>query len=367
MGIPSHTKTAQTIAQTPSDHFKNIAKIWSFKTEINFVTARVVHKRARSELSKYFWFQWMIKPFSHWYRSHPAFSDKLTGWFLTNHCLAAKGFFIVKWVIRKRCHARADSFLVWDTACGKGMSQGFTGAGLLDREWNPTSPQWAQRAVGTEGIPRRDYGTNHIQEQPHPTSAPCQHESEGGFFFQAYSICKNYSPFLFVLFSNKLLLLFTLHPLPLTRSPVLHAGCGNSTQGWKGWVESWNHQICWKDHQSPAQDTPSNPTTFHVDGKRWKGLVCPALTLVPMGWIFGGAGKGLVLCWVIFALTWQLLPAWLLSPPSGWLHFNGPVTLLEMLLGWHVPNPVIYRWLLVWSCVLSSRHVSSDAVFQSIW
>lgn len=58
--------------------------------------------------------------------------------------------------------------------------------------------------------------------------------------------------------------------------------------------------------------------------------------------------------------------ACLSAVPTLWLHFKGPVALLETLLGCHVPSAVIYRLLFMWFYVLSSRNVSSDTVFQSI-
>lgn len=140
-----------------------------------------------------------------------------------------------------------DSSLVWDTVCGKGMSQEFSGAGLLDRERNPASSQWAQRGTAEPWALRRGFP----EEMAAPTtskSSPIPHQFPASMnqrvdFSKPILSSKTIPTSIFIFSFSKLLLLFILHPLPLTCSPVLHAGCGHSTQGWKGWVEPWNHQI----------------------------------------------------------------------------------------------------------------------------
>lgn len=51
----------------------------------------------------------------------------------------------------------SDSFLVWDTVCGEGMSQEFTGAELLQREHKPASSQRAQRGTGEPWALRKGF------------------------------------------------------------------------------------------------------------------------------------------------------------------------------------------------------------------
>lgn len=64
-------------------------------------------------------------------------------------------------------------------------------------------------------------------------------------FFQAYSIFKDYFYFLFILFLNKLLLLFILNPLSLTCIHALCTGCGHCKQRLKGSFLPAQHQHCY--------------------------------------------------------------------------------------------------------------------------
>lgn len=354
-----------TSARIQSNLFRHVAKNWSSKTEINFVTDRTAHNRARSELWKHSWLQWMIKPFSHWCRSHPAFSDKLTGWFLTNHCLATKGFFYCKvgdW------EEVSDSSLVWDTVCAKGMSQDFTGAGLLDGEHNPSSSQGAQKGTREpwalrRGFPEEMGAPATSKSSPIPSQFPASMNQKVDFskpILVAKTIPLSYLFFFSINFCFSSLSIPFLWPALL----CFMQGVDTAHRGGKA---GWNRGIIkFPELEGSSKSCTGNPQQSHHVPRGWREMerqlpVCPALTL----WNFGGAGKGLELSWgIIFAPPWQLLPAWLLSP-----HPRAGCTSKGLWLSWKtlsecpVPNTIICRLLLVWLHVLSSRNV----LYQSIW
>lgn len=242
------------------------------------------------------------------------------------------GFFIVKWVIRKRCHSRADSFLMWDTVCGKGMSQEFTGAALLDREHNPTHHSGHREAQESRGHWRGD-SQKRGQSQPRPGAAPSHSTSLPAWItkwiFPGLFYLKRQFPFPLCFISQKIAASLR------SSSPSFDLLSCAPCKVWKQHtgMERLGGNVDSSDilegSSKSCTEQPQQPHHVPCGWKEMERPVCPALTLVFMGWIFGGAGKGLVLSWgVIFALTKITAPACLIAVP----HPHSGCTLMGLWL-----------------------------------